>query len=60
MIFTIAFKENTVNQCLYLKVSRSNFVIVVLYVDNIFLDTNDLRFLHDTKQYHFKNFEIYV
>ena len=40
-ITTFGFKENTVDQCIYLKVSGSKFIFLVLYVD-ILLATNDL------------------
>jgi hypothetical protein len=34
---TFGFKENIVDQCIYLKVSGSKFLFLVLYVDNILL-----------------------
>ena len=35
------FKENVVDRCIYMKVSRSSFIFLVLYVDDILLATND-------------------
>ena len=45
-ITTFGFKENTVDQCIYLKVSGSTFIFLVLYVDDILLATNDLGSLY--------------
>ena len=57
-ITTFGFKENTVDWCIYLKVSGSKFIFLVLYVDDILLATNDLGSLYETKKFLFKNFEI--
>ena len=57
-IVTFGFKENTVNRCIHLKVSRSKFIMLVLYIDDILVATNDLCLLHDTKRYLSNNFEI--
>jgi hypothetical protein len=50
------FIENKVDQCIYMKVSGSNFIFLVLYVDDILLASNDKNLLSETKQllsYHF-------
>ena len=57
-ITTFRFKENTVDRCIYLKVSGSKFIFLVLYVDDILLTTNDLGSLYETKKFLSKNFEI--
>lgn len=44
---TFGFKENCVDQCIYLKVSGSKFLFLVLYVDDILLAS----MLHDTKTF---------
>ncbi|RVW30670.1 Retrovirus-related Pol polyprotein from transposon TNT 1-94 [Vitis vinifera] len=36
-------KENTVDQCIYLKFSGSKFIILVLYVDDILLASSDIH-----------------
>ena len=41
-----------------MKVSGRNFIILVLYVDNILLAANDVGLLHDIKKFISKNFEI--
>lgn len=51
-------KENIVDQCIYLKVSGSKVIFLVLYVDDILLATNDLGLLHDTKEFIFHNLEM--
>jgi hypothetical protein len=58
VITSYGFIENFVDQCIYLKVSRSKGIFLVLYVDDILLANNDLDLLHDTKQFLFQNFEI--
>ena len=44
------FKENVVDRCIYMKVSGSSFIFLVLYVDDILLATNDTNLLAETKQ----------
>ena len=58
IITSFRFKENTVDQCIYLKVSESKFIFLILYVDDILLATNDLGLLHETKKFLFKNLEM--
>ncbi|KAK1411312.1 hypothetical protein QVD17_37859 [Tagetes erecta] len=43
------FVKNQVDQCTYLKISGSNFTILVLYVDDILLASNNLDMLHESK-----------
>ena len=43
---------------IYLKVSESKFIFLVLYVDDILLATNDLGSLYETKKFLSKNFEM--
>ena len=57
-ITSFEFKKNTVDQCIYLKVSENKFIILVLYVDDILLTCNDLDLLHETKGYLAKNFKM--
>ncbi|RVW50974.1 Retrovirus-related Pol polyprotein from transposon TNT 1-94 [Vitis vinifera] len=42
VITSFGFKENTVDQCIYLKFSGSKFMILVLYVDDILLASSDI------------------
>lgn len=44
------FKENIVYQCMYMKVSGSNFIFMVFCVDEMLLVTNDINSLSKTKQ----------
>ncbi|RVX18823.1 Retrovirus-related Pol polyprotein from transposon TNT 1-94 [Vitis vinifera] len=43
------FKENTVDRCIYLRVSESSYIFLVLYVDDILLASNDPNLLIETK-----------
>ncbi|KAH9657984.1 hypothetical protein KPL70_023305 [Citrus sinensis] len=44
------FQKNVVDQCIYLRVSGSKYIILELYVDDILLAANDINFLLETKQ----------
>ena len=58
VVTTNGFKENIVNQCIYMKVSRSKFIFLVLYVDDILLAANDTGMLIMTKQLLFNHFDM--
>lgn len=45
----LGFEENIVDQCIYLKVNGSKYVLLVLCVDDILLTSNDLDMLSETK-----------
>jgi hypothetical protein len=49
VITSFGFIENLVDQCIYLKISGSKVIFLVLYVDDILLASNDLGLLHETK-----------
>jgi len=57
-ITSFGFKENIVDRCIYLKVSESKFIFLILYVDDILLATNDLGLLSETKKFLSNNFEM--
>ena len=57
-ITSYGFVENTVDRCIYMKVSGSKFIILVLYVDDILLATNDKGLLHDVKKFLSETFEM--
>ena len=57
-IVSFEFMKNTVDQCIYLKVSGSKFIMLVLYIYDILLATNDLGLLDDTKRYIANNFKM--
>ena len=56
MISSFGFKENTVDRCIYHKVSGSKFIFLVLYVDDILLASSDINLLHETKRFFSRNF----
>jgi hypothetical protein len=49
IITSCGLRENVVDQCIYLKVSGSRYIFLVLYVDNILLAANDNGLLFETK-----------
>jgi hypothetical protein len=55
---TQGFVKNQVDQCTYLKMSGSNFTILVLYVDDILLASNSLDMLHESKRLLSHNFDM--
>jgi len=57
-IMSFGFKENIIDQCIYQNVSGNMFIFMILYVDDIFLVTNCLDLLSETKKFLFNNFEI--
>ena len=50
ILITLGFKENPVDQCIYLKISGSKICIIFLYVDILFA-SNNMRMIHETKQF---------
>ena len=47
-----------IDQCMYMKVSWSKYIFLVLYVDDILLVTNDNDLLVETKQLLFIHFDM--
>lgn len=43
---------------MYYKFSGSKFIFLVLYVDDILLNSNDIGLLHETKRFLIKHFEM--
>ncbi|RDX82700.1 hypothetical protein CR513_36484, partial [Mucuna pruriens] len=58
IITSYGFKENVVDDCVYHKFSRSKYIFLVLYVDDILLASGDIGLLHETKRFLTKNFEM--
>ena len=52
------FEENKMDDCIYIKVSGSKFIFMVLYVDDILLASSDLSLLHTTKKMLAANFDM--
>ena len=57
VVTSYGFTENIIDQCIYLKISGSKYIFLVLYVDDILLASSDLGLLHDTKGFLAQNFE---
>ena len=49
IIVSFRFKENIVDQCIYMKVGEIKVIFLILYVDDILLTIKDLGLLHETK-----------
>jgi Reverse transcriptase (RNA-dependent DNA polymerase) len=58
IITEFGFTENIIDQCIYLKVSGSKFIFLVLYVDDILLASSDLDMLYETKRFLSTKFEM--
>ena len=58
VVASYGFVENSMDHCIYLKVSGSNFIFLILYVDDILLAGNNLGLLHDTKNFLSRSFEM--
>ncbi|KAL3613382.1 hypothetical protein CASFOL_042795 [Castilleja foliolosa] len=58
VIISFGFEKNIVEDCAYLKFSGSNFVLMVLYVDDILLAANNKEMLYETKKFLSNNFEM--
>ena len=50
------FKENIIDQCIYMKVSGRKYIFLVLYVDDILFTANDIDLLVETKRLLFSHF----
>lgn len=58
MVTSFGFRENVIDQCIYLKFNESKFAILMLYVDDILFSSNDIGLLHGTKRFLSSNFEM--
>ena len=56
-VTTNGFKENIIDQCIYM-VTRSKYIFLVLYVDDIFLAANDTELLIEIKELLFSHFDM--
>lgn len=52
IITSFGFKENTVDRCIYQKISGSKFLFLVMYVNDILLAANDLGIMYEIKELH--------
>ncbi|KAL6322423.1 hypothetical protein AAG906_008078 [Vitis piasezkii] len=58
ILITFGFKENLVDQCIYLKITGSKICVIVLYVDDMLLASNNMGMILETKQFLSKNFDM--
>lgn len=55
---SFSFKENVIDQCIYLKFSESELIIVILNGDDILFANNEYVLIHKTTEILSKRFEI--
>ena len=58
ILISFGFKENIMDQCIYLKINVSKIYIIVLYVDDMLLASNNMRMIYKNKQFLFSNFDM--
>ena len=58
VVISFGFEMNLADDCIYHKFSGIKYIILVLYVDDILLATNDIGLLHETKRFLSKQFEM--
>ncbi|KAI5332359.1 hypothetical protein L3X38_022488 [Prunus dulcis] len=51
-------EENVLDSCIYVKISRRHYVLLVLYMDDILLASTNLTLLHGVKVFLSKHFEM--
>ncbi|CAL9017000.1 unnamed protein product [Prunus brigantina] len=49
VVTSFGFVENRFDNCIYMKMVKSNFIFLVLYVDDILLASSNVQLLQDTK-----------
>ena len=57
ILISFGFKETIMDQCIYLKINGSKIYIIVLYVDDMLLVSNNMRMIYKNKQFLFRNFD---
>jgi hypothetical protein len=58
VIKKFGFVKNQVDNCVYIKIKGSMFIILVHYVDDILLASSDKNLLHETKGFLSSNFDM--
>ena len=46
------------DECVYIKTVGKNFILLILYVDDILLATSNIKLLKDTKEFLSANFDM--
>ena len=58
VVLSFGFEVNTVEDCVYHKLSGSRFIFLILYVDDILLASSDVELLRETKKFLSNKFEM--
>jgi hypothetical protein len=54
----LVLSKNQMDNCIYIKIKGSMFIILVLYVDDILLTSSDNNLLYETKGFLSSNFDM--
>ena len=58
VITGFAFLENKLDECIYLKIRGSVFVLMIMYVDDILLASSNMSLLRETKTFLSSQFDM--
>ncbi|KAM1356775.1 hypothetical protein ACFX2H_030666 [Malus domestica] len=58
VVNSFGFSENKIDNCIYMKQAKSDFIFVVLYVDDILLASSSVQLLKETKQMLSQSFDM--
>ena len=58
VVVSFGFETNAIDDCMYHKFCGSKYILLILYVDDILLATNDKEILHETKRFLLKKLEM--
>jgi hypothetical protein len=57
-IMNFGFKENIMDNCVYVKFKNGKYIFLILYVDNILLTSSDVGLLLETKKFLSSKFDM--
>lgn len=57
LLWPLALRKKIIDRSIYLKVGESKVIVLVLYIDDIFIATNYLSLLYEIKKFLPNNFE---
>ena len=58
VISSFGFEENVVDECVYIKAAKNDFIFLILYVDDILLASSSMKLLKETKSFLSNNFDM--
>jgi hypothetical protein len=57
-IWNFGFKENIEDTCVYAKFKNGRYIFLIMYVDDILLDSSDVSLLLETKKFLSSKFDM--